>query len=468
MTKGPSLKARLIMYPLLGAFFVFVCYFIVLNAFGFNVYYRDGKIVKERTGTIILATRPGDANIMLDGQEYKSNTPGLPFLSVQIKRLSAGNHRIRLEKDGYETWDGSFEVRPGMVSWGTQVLLIPMQRKAQNFSLPQETESTLLSDDRKKLLVKMNDPENQILSFWEIDLATKESNKLFDKETLAGENLTPLYYSTNNGRILFERKTETNKTYEIIEARQNPSSWDINTTYNLTFDELIFNPKDQNELYAIREGSIYLLNYLEKKMSAVLDSNATDLFITNEKIYYIKSEGEKNQLFTYNASNPIKIFDKLTDSKTYQINYAGEEGGFAVLGKETKILSLYRATNDPYIQPITIANDVDWFNVSPKYQFIGYYANSSLYSYEIEKNLYFTTIKDVNISSLNWMSDQFNLIYSVEDRSMLVTYLGHYDTLLFNSEKRLPNFVSPNGDRVYFFSKNSETQKLDLWVYDFN
>lgn len=467
MSKGPSLRVRLTVYPILAVIFAFLSYILVLNALGFNVYFRDGKIIKERTGTIILASRPGDAVITLDGDLQTNHTPNIPFMSVQIKRLKAGTHNLVVSKNGYETWSGDVQVKPGMVSWGTQILLIPLERQAQAYNLPLSPSFVLRSSDRSRLIVRTDDVANQVSTFWLVDLTNKENQKIFEVELATGETYNPLAFASNNNRALFERNTNGVKNLFVYELKKNPNSWDITGNFKLSFDKYVFNPRDYNELFALREGSLYRLNFVDKKMSAVLDTKLTDIFVSGNDLYYVKAAKDKKTLYRFiSDGNMANVIDKLPASASYYIEYLGNGDGYLVLVKDTKELLLYPAINDAYQTPKKIADAVEWTLPSPKNQFIGYFAGGSFYSYELEKNETFQTLKDIAPETIDWLPDQFNLVYTKDGKVNMVTYLGCYNKQIFNSEKGTAVFASPNSPRIYFFTKPEKKITVDLFVFD--
>lgn len=467
MSKGPSLRVRLTIYPILAVVFTFISYILVLNALGFNVYFRDGKIIKERTGTIILASRPGDAYITLDGEPQTNRTPNIPFMSVQIKRLKAGTHNLTVEKSGYETWSGDIQVKPGMVSWGTQILLIPLERRAQEYSLPLSPSYILRSQDRSQLITRTDDVVNQVSTFWLVNLTNKENQKIFEVELAAGETLRPVFFASNNNRAVFEKDTNGVKSFLVYELKKNPDSWSVTGIFNLSFDKYVFNPRDYNELYALRAGSLYRLNYNNKTMSAVLDTDLTDVFVEENNLYYVKTKNDKKTLYRFVSEGNIgNVIDKLPPSESYSVKYLGTGNGYLVHVKDNKELLLYPVTNNPYQTPQKIADAVEWILPSSKNQFIGYYAAGSFYSYELEKGVTFQTLKDVAPETVDWLPDQFNLVYTKDGKVSMVTYLGCYNKQIFNAEKGTAVFASPNSARIYFFTKPETKSTVDMFVFD--
>jgi uncharacterized membrane protein len=67
---------------------------------------RDGR--SEAAGTLAIRVQPADAVVMIDGERWDSS--GGQRLDVQV---APGSHRIDVQKDGYQTFSTTVQVRPG-------------------------------------------------------------------------------------------------------------------------------------------------------------------------------------------------------------------------------------------------------------------------------------------------------------------------------------------------------------------
>ena len=63
------------------------------------------------TGTIAIRVQPGDAVILVDGEQWHSSSPDR--LELQV---AAGAHRIEVRKDGFQTFSTEMTVRIGETS----------------------------------------------------------------------------------------------------------------------------------------------------------------------------------------------------------------------------------------------------------------------------------------------------------------------------------------------------------------
>lgn len=468
MSKKQSIKFRLIVYPILAVIFAIMAYFIAVTAMGYHYHLRNGKLIKESTGAIILSSRPGDASIYLDDRLYDAKTPLFTFLTVQINDLSTKDHKIGIKKSGYVDWSGIFKVYPGMVSWGTQILLLPQNRTATAFNLPTEIESTIVSPDKTRELAVTHDKSNSALAFWQINTTNKTNVKLFEKSLVEGESYLPVSYSFDNQRILFERTLGEQKSYLVFEATQNGNSWDITDTFKTSFESYTFNPRNHDELYGLRSGDMFKIGYVSKNLSGVLFSNVRGVYPEDlSALEFIQKNNNYINLYRLESNGTANLLVRgLTDSPTYQVAYLSTSFGYAVLPGSTKTLVVY-PTGNPDASPAKIAENVTFILPSPKDQFLGYGNDSSFYVYENGKGRYFTTYTGRQVSSLVWFNDQFNLSYVENGKLKMITYSGFYDQNVFDAANTFPVVASPDGPRLFYVGTNKSKNILDLYLFDF-
>lgn len=471
MVRGPSVKFRLAIYPILGAFFIIACFFVVLLALGYNFKLNKEKLVLEKTGLIILATKPGDAKVYLDGELQKKKTPAFSFFTLRLEKVSLGNHTVRVEKEGYETWESSYEIESGKVCWGNYVLLVPQKRKKTYFNFPNDVTQVILSRDNTKELIKIESKSNNTVAFWEITTGTKERRKIYEARVTQGESFRLVNYSFDKEKILVERTKEKNKSWLVFEAKENPNIWDVTEAFKMNFSSITFNPRNHNELYITRENNLYSLDFLSNKMSAVLFSNVIALYPDPDTgaLFVQKNENKYNLWQIDQEGEKRIIIRSLPVSDSYQIKYLKEHNSYAVLiGSTGSTKDLYLYDGDGEESALKkIAKDVNWFLPSPKSKYLGYRTQAGFFSYDPEKEKIYTTLSNKKISSISWFSDEGNLIYTEGNKIYLVNYNGYYNKYLFDANQDVPIVVGPASSNIYFGSLNSQNV-LDIAVYTFD
>jgi hypothetical protein len=70
---------------------------------------RDRTLPGQGAGTIAVRVQPGDAVVLIDGERWDSSGAGAR-LDVQV---NPGPHRIEVQKDGYQPFSSTVQVRAG-------------------------------------------------------------------------------------------------------------------------------------------------------------------------------------------------------------------------------------------------------------------------------------------------------------------------------------------------------------------
>lgn len=458
MVRGPSFKFRLAFYPFALAAFGLVCFLIVLLALGYNIKLNQEKIILEKTGLIILASKPGDAKVYLDDKLIKKRTPLFSFLTIRLEKVKVGNHNVRIEKADHETWVGDFVVEPGMVSWGNYILLVPQKREKSDYSLPGNVTGTIFSPDQSRELVTLENKENKTYAFWEINTTNKERKKIYETRVPEGDSYRAQSYSYDKERILIEKTSGGVKSFLVMENRENPAFWDLSETYKVVFSALKFNPKNHGEIYGLKENSISVIDYQNKKMKGTTISNVSSIYTDeNQGLMFIQKNEENYGLWKLDSNGNSKknIIKVLPVSDTYQIKYLREYDKYAILEKKSKDLYIYDNIGGTSTLKL-LAKNVEWFSASPKSRYVGYLSGNDFNNYDIEKSKTYEMLKSRKIDSVAWFADEWNLIYSENGKTFLVNYNGFYDKYLFDNIKATPIMVGPNSANIFFGSKNDK------------
>lgn len=462
MTKKPNYKLRIMFFPILALFFLLTCTIIAASAFGYSFGYENGKMLVERKGMILLATRPGDAIVYVDGEKYKSNSPIIHLLPLKINKLTLGEHSIRVEKEGYEKWEGTFNVESGIVAWGNYLLLVPQKREASPYNLPGDVTQTVKSSDGSKILVSSQDKTTKIYTISEITIQSKGVKRIFEAKLPDTEERKVIGYSNQKNRYILEKKVGTKKTYTVYEAAENGKSWKLDDLYKTTFDYYYFNPRNENDIYAASDQNLYSLDYTGKKMSAVLASRVIGVYPDEGILFFVQNVEGNYGLWRLEQNNSkTNIIKTLPVSTAYQIKYLADIDSYAILSKKDKELFVYTIESGHSVLK-RISEKVDYFTASPKSKFIGIAKEGTFLCYETERKIFHSTFTKRKISSIAWLSDEYNLLYIENGKLNLINYNGYYDKYLFDADKSIPVYTAPSANNFFFGTENSTKETLDL------
>ncbi len=205
-------KTRKIILLITTVFFVLVTPATLLYAWGYSFDWQTKKPVL--TGGLYLKSTPKKAQIYINDKLQKEATP------VFIERLIPKEYEVRVEKEGYHSWQKKLKVESKIVTDAKNILLIPIspiietanQDLALNFSLsdlfPEETTDIFYIQKPSYILYK-TDKDN---SFQEqISLTPLPENHQYEIFTSANERIVAL--DENNQLYLLNKET---KSFDLI------------------------------------------------------------------------------------------------------------------------------------------------------------------------------------------------------------------------------------------------------------
>jgi len=105
---------RLIRRTFIAAFFI-VAPAIILSTAGYRYNFLRQRF--ERTGVMLVESRPEGASVVLNGKPQKSETP------ARLQKLSPGPYAVRVEKPGYHAWEKSVAVQSRVTTFLNEISL---------------------------------------------------------------------------------------------------------------------------------------------------------------------------------------------------------------------------------------------------------------------------------------------------------------------------------------------------------
>jgi hypothetical protein len=466
MKKGPTIAFRLIIYPLVGIIFLFISALMVVLASGYNIKLINGKIITEKTGIIIVSVRPGESTVKLDGELQERKTPSLSFFNMKIKRVPAGTHRLEVSHEGYETWENEVTVKSGLVTWRNYLILVPLERKSEPYNFAGNIESTVISEDQKRMVVFTADRVLNIYNTWLVNTENKVSTKIAEGTLVAGEKVELLEISNDYSKYLYKRVTLDKKfSFGVIEAKENGAKSDISSLFVNQAERYAFSPYDSRELYFYQAGGIYKLNLENKTESAVLARDVISFHSLQGDLFLVRKVEENYGLWSLSNNNELRNVIKVIPASTsYDVAYLKNKKLYVIRDAAGKDLMLYgNETKNPTLE--TIARNVHEFSISPDEEKILIHKNDQLEVYDLVEGIYFPAVSDVAPISMDWMQDSRNIIYRTKTEVRIVNYNGNYNKNIFPvSEVGL--VLSPDNNYNVFYLNSTKGDK-DLNSFSF-
>jgi WD40 repeat protein len=345
-------KSRTILFIFLLLVFVIIGPSIIMYSQGYRFDLNKMKFLE--TGGIYVKTNPGDASISIDSK-YQNKTSGFSR-DLLIQNLLPQNHKIKIEKEGYYSWEKTLEVKEKMVSEAKYVILF---QKEIPFQIIEEDIKSFypLPDGSNFLLLTVS---NELHLY---DADTKESKKLFNNKQ------TPYYISD----IVFSPTGK--RAYVVTETGLHYLLNLDNTTISLikTFSSktknIFFKPNDEGSFYYQSKNYIFEVNFDKKTDPKLFKKEEVSAFtLVNDSIYSLEKGSVIRTNVLLNTSEIVSEEPFDTDSKSQYKLVSMENEIFLIenektiyLFKDKKFEKLLEAENKlaytPYYDRILFKKD---------------------------------------------------------------------------------------------------------------
>jgi len=436
-----TLKVRRILSFIFIVLFVLLTPAIMLYAAG----YRLGKngLSVQRTGMFIIDSKPKGAKIFIDGklQETWSSLIFNKNISIttpaKIKNLLPGEYDLKIELDGYWSWQKKLTIYPGSSTFAENIYLFKNNLPVQ--VAPGNIESINLSSNKNQAVILSAD----LITFLNL---SDESQKTTKRNGLAGKNIL---WSDDQNKIIIDNYlydlANLNSAIDLKKLTLNSSNykWGGNTLYY----------QDKNSIYQLDPSG------LPKKI--ISNKIFNDYLIKNNYLFLIIKSGQ-----TIN----LEVIDLLTNQNIKNINLPAS-GNYSFINAEQNLLNLYDNSHktlfliDPmsaYQPLVDIINNVkttSWIDSS-----------NLLYTNDFEIWLY--NLGSKNKTLITRISDTINnailhpskdyIIYST-DKTIDAIELDERDkkniTELIKFDS-INSFIIINSDVLYFPGKIGNSEGL--------
>jgi hypothetical protein len=385
-----------------------------MMASGYKPFWNGGKLTFQKTGMVIITTKPAGANVYMDGKYTKQQTI-FTFLSVTVKNLKPGNHILKIVKAGYQPWQEKVAVKASLVTFENYVLLF------QNKLVPQENKSL------EKYTEVAASPNNKYVLFSAVDSSADTNLYLYDTSARSIRKIWPTNkiqsaawlqnpqvvsasFSNDNNKILLTLKNGTVNNYAVLDISGNQPvyAYVINQS-ELLNSKIVWNPQNSNELMALNNGNLYRITLGAAGLVSdnLIENEVVDFAIeANGYVYFVvnnKSDYALDKMLT-NGNNETVIASPVDKSSSYTFAYSIQRDIIAVLPSDTKSLNAYYKLNNQS-STLLLANNIDNMVWSKDGNYLVFYNKNGAKLFDWSKTKE-TEINGLsNITSMEWYYD---------------------------------------------------------------
>ena len=446
---------------------VVVLVFVML---GYQFNSNDGKI--EQGGLVQFDSQPSGANVTIDGNSFGTQT-------ASKTTMTAGQHFITINRNGYNTWQKSINVVPGAVLWLNYARLVPTNVQPSNVFDLSAVSSAVASPDNETMAIK-GDPATPIIKVADLtreDARVSDLTLPKDSFTAPDEGKTQQFVVTSwdpdSKYVLVKHIYNDNKTEWIVVDTNNVNdSKNVTTLLDVNASKLLFSNADSSLMYALIDNDVRKINLNDATLSRPLINNVEDFDLYSDSMvtytscvdvsgkravgYYVDGAQSPRVVKTVDDdSSPLKFTVGRYFNETFEAVAVGDtveifSGDLPRDGK-TK-LALKTLTS------FTVPGGVQYLNDQTNGRFIVAQNGATYATYDLElEKLTTTTLKGSSTVSqeLSWL-DKYH-VWSDRD-GMLRLYefdcANQQDVM-----KVVPDMavaLSPNGKYLYGVTKSDD------------
>lgn len=244
---------------------------LVYGANGYGIDTKTGQITEN--GLLFADSKPGGANIYLNGTDQKRTTSARMI-------LTAGDYELSLRKPGYREWKRSFTLDEHSIERYVYPFLFPETLKP--ISLKSYTTAPKLvtvTPDRRFLLVH-NPNSPATLSFDMYNTGDIEQPgttfslpaSLLTRYDNTTSNLVEVEWSTDNTHLLLQHVFTGGSEFIIVDRTNPTDSININKRLNHNPTQVTLKDKRTSELYIYDQTArtLRIANVNQRKLEPVL------------------------------------------------------------------------------------------------------------------------------------------------------------------------------------------------------
>lgn len=439
----PSRARRLLSWTFIIAFFL-IAPAIILSTAGYRYNFATRRL--ERTGVMVVESRPAGATITLNGERVSAETP------ARLPNLSPGAYDLRVEKAGYRPWEKSVTVESRSTAFLNQISLF-RQAAPMLFSPAGPAVHPSFSPDARYAAAMTSAPSGSELAI--IDLLTGVDSLPY-RSSASAEGFDLSW--SKDGRWLLIAHPGPNPAFLLWDARTPQAVHDLKDATGFTFGS-VFWAQDEVKLYGVADGTLY---GIDPSLPAATDEGpAVGQAVVADGVVYGIEAGKTAKL----------VRRKLKDAAFEAIAGLPSAGFRPLAGRDGRIAYVSISGDDLFV--------IDPSGERPKaFETRGkdgaWSADGSklLYWNDLEVRIYddrsggdeLITRLSGPIAQAAWHEPEWNALYAVNGTLYATETSSRYGRLtvpltVFASIDRFT--VSPNGDFAYVFG--AKDGQSGLW-----
>ena len=346
-SRKKSIAKRAVIYSVITTATIVITVLLVIFTLGFRFDLSLNKV--ERTGLVQFGSSPSGAISMVNGKAVQLRTPNKEV-------VNAGTHDFSMERDKYQSWNKTLNIKPGMLRWLNYAILVPSEIETTPM-LSFETISALKATPEKKDILVLRD--NTVPNFDLVDIRgteVKSKQIILPAEVYSQADIPEISHRfemtewDSGGRyILLKHYYADSSEWIVFDTQNVASSQNLTTHFDIVMSKVKFIDTSGNKFYVLNNTDIRKLDLSNSTISHPIVTKVESFILYDKSnLVYIGETGQNETLRrvvgTYRdgdkSSHQVKSFNiDQQDIKIATTKYFNEDY-IAILN--SKVLYLYK------------------------------------------------------------------------------------------------------------------------------
>lgn len=444
-------KRRLVYLIFIFVFFLIVPCLIFYTA-GYKFNFKKLKI--EKTGILVLETKPKGADIFIDSKLIKTKTP------AQLNNFFPNVYHIRLEKEGYHPWQKNLEIKSNLTTFAKGIILFKRSLPILKNSGP--VKDIYLMPKKDQLLYLTENDNLSEIRLW--DLKNDQSQLIYQFSNNEIVDFNDLLISSGQNKILIPIKGLNYNKYLIFDTA-NLEVIDLSDKTKINFELVRWDNISEDVIYGYKSGIIYQIDLSTNVLNRLTAALLVDFLVKDFQIYYIAQDNlltresigqAASAVYLKLPTNSFFSFDQ--NSKDYLTLIDKKNQDLIIL--DSKVFEDSENLVDHIILQAK-ANKVVWTTESHN---LLYYNDFELWVYNFdsqESNL--LTRLGEEIEKSYWYTDNKYVVYQTNNKVRIIELDPRdkrNDLIVAQIEEISDSILDDKGNKIYFSAQIGKHQGI--------
>ena len=264
---------------------------VSILAFVVSGYWVGSDFKIERQGLLQIYSTPTGADVEID------NSPSSWLQRTNTsKTLAAGEHTIKLEKEGYDSWSRTINITEGLL-YRLHYPRLFLQNRIHETAYNSSANFATISPDRNTMLLINNTTTWQLLNL-DTDTAIKPTeldlSKVLPFVSQAQNAEMGLFtgiisdakWASDNEHLLLKITNGSATNYLLLSIKNPATSINLTKEFNADFTDVEIINSSATNLLVLLNGNLHLVDTTTKQISAVLVPEVVSFDHYNQNVVF--------------------------------------------------------------------------------------------------------------------------------------------------------------------------------------